>query len=364
MTIGELFLDNILIEQKKIENKKVAIIGGGLSGIAAAHSLSQRGLKVTIFEKEKDFSTKASGNLRAVIMPQISSVPDMQCRYYLAGYLYSLRLIAQINKQIKLKTLSLNGALRYCNVKKWKSVWSKIEELGLESIITKQSDPDSLLFKEGGSIQPKELLKAILELGKKNIELKLNSNIEEIKESESKVAITCSETEYEFDHLIFAGGFDSAFQKILEWVPVEKIKGELCHITLNNFSPEMPLCYDGYLVPVNGKEFVLGATYEHNSHIEETNPKIFDDLIQRLEKTLNLNSDSETNQQDKNPLGAEYKEGRVCFRTTSPDRVPIIGRISENSKIHLSLGHGSRGMVSTSSSPSFLQHFLPVYLLK
>ena len=62
---------------------------------------------------------------------------------------------------------------------------------------------------------------------------------------------------------------------------------------------------------------------------------------------LNLNSDSETNQQDKNPLGAEYKEGRVCFRTTSPDRVPIIGRISENSKIHLSLGHGSRGMVST-----------------
>ena len=54
----------------------------------------------------------------------------------------------------------------------------------------------------------------------------------------------------------------------------------------------------------------------------------------------------------------DYEGGRVCFRTTSPDRLPIIGPIESNSNIYVSLGHGSRGLVSTPLSAELISQMI------
>ncbi len=41
--------------------KKIAIIGGGISGATTAHSLAQRGYQVTLFERNAALAQEASG---------------------------------------------------------------------------------------------------------------------------------------------------------------------------------------------------------------------------------------------------------------------------------------------------------------
>jgi len=40
---------------------KIAIVGGGLTGLVAGYRLSQKGHKITIFEKEKELGGLAGG---------------------------------------------------------------------------------------------------------------------------------------------------------------------------------------------------------------------------------------------------------------------------------------------------------------
>ncbi|MFW5878743.1 MAG: FAD-dependent oxidoreductase, partial [Myxococcota bacterium] len=50
--------------------KKVAVIGGGPAGLTAAHSLSLKGHKVTIFEKEKELGGMLTGAIPAYRLPR------------------------------------------------------------------------------------------------------------------------------------------------------------------------------------------------------------------------------------------------------------------------------------------------------
>ncbi len=330
-------------------NKNIAVIGGGLAGASLAYSLSKRGSKVTLFEKNNVLFSGASGNERGVLMPQLSSKPDAQCRFFLSGFLHSVRLIKTLNTNKSFTSLNQDGVLRYCNVPKWKSVYNKLEELGFNLLANKitQEDSEALFFHEGLTISPKELGESLI-ANSKNIDVRLNSPATSFSYEENRVLLRTKDNEFKFDYLIFACAYGSAFIDDLSWIPIEKIKGELGVIeTPKNLNPQS-MCYDGYVIPLADNKTLIGATYEHNSHDETPSFSTTKDLYKRLQQYQTLEDLKEEN----------YHGGRVCFRTTSPDRLPVIGSLDSESKVYVSIGHGSRGLVSTPLSAELISQMI------
>lgn len=50
-TLSVKYFDKLISYPTKLENKKIAIVGGGIAGLTLAHSLLKQGIKPTIFEK-------------------------------------------------------------------------------------------------------------------------------------------------------------------------------------------------------------------------------------------------------------------------------------------------------------------------
>lgn len=329
--------------------KTVAIIGGGLAGATLAYSLSKRGAQISLFEKQDKLFTGASGNERGVIMPQLSSKPDAQCRFFLSGFLHTVRTLSTLNKKEPFESLNQGGVIRYCNVAKWQSVYNKFEDLGFD-ILAKRLDEQeikALLFYDGSAISPSEFGERLLkEAG--DIDIHLNSQVTELDHSQDSITLTVNNIQQKFDAVVFACAYGSAFIEHLSWIPIEKIKGELGIIKTPKGLTNQVMCYDGYVVPLPHNKSLIGATYEHNAHDETPSYTTSNDLYKRLQ-----------NYQDLPDLKEEdYESGRVCFRTTSPDRLPIVGPIEPSSNIYVSLGHGSRGLVSTPLSAELISQMI------
>jgi tRNA 5-methylaminomethyl-2-thiouridine biosynthesis bifunctional protein len=344
-----------LLSSGKVEKKKnisVAIIGGGLAGASLARACAERGNEVHLFEQYATLASRASGNQAAVIMPHLSSVPDPLCRYFLMGYLHTLRVLKTIHKESPLSSLTTSGVLRLANVPKWKTIISRLSALGLNEVaqvltpneistayhIT--SNEDALFFPDGGSISPEELVKRLLP---EHTTIHLSSKVKEVHSYDSHASLTLEDnTSIPFDYILFGSAYECISHTDTAWLPVEKIKGQLFSVHCPEQSlPPIPLCYDGYAVPLPHKnELLIGATYEHNAHEEIFSDEVIFDLTSRLESHF-----------PEITINEEIIHKRVCFRTTSPDRLPLVGMIprldASPTRYYGSLGHGSRGTIST-----------------
>lgn len=327
------------------KGKNIAIIGGGISGFSIALALSKRNIKCTVFEKENSHSFGASSNQSAVIMPQLSSKVDDLSEFYLHGYLYTISELKKIHNTYPLASLDLNGALRIASAKKWTTVRERFLDLGLNeigktltsseinSLCKIRQDKDGIFFFEAGSVKPKDVIESIIKTSSSKLKVEYNHEIKDLNDLSNSG----------FSDIIFANAYHAAFMGETSWLPVEKIKGQLFSASIKNSEdnqkPKIPICYDGYITPVaNSPCHIIGASYEHNKHETEFDLQTANDLSQRLTKNTGLSVD-------------QIIEGKVCFRTTSPDRLPMIGRHCNKSgefydNLYISLGHGSRGMVS------------------
>ena len=327
------------------KGKNIAIIGGGISGFSIALALSKRNIKCTVFEKENSHSLGASSNQSAVIMPQLSSKIDDLSEFYLHGYLHTISELRKIHDTYPLASLDLNGALRIASAKKWTTVRERFIDLGLNeigktltsseinSLCNIRQNKDGILFFEAGSVKPKDVIESIIKTYNTKIKIKYDSEIKDLNDLSNSG----------FSDIIFANAYHAAYMSETSWLPVEKIKGQLFSASIKNSEdnqkPKIPICYDGYITPIaNSPCHIIGASYEHNKHETEFDLQTANDLSQRLTKNTGLCID-------------QIIEGKVCFRTTSPDRLPMIGKHCNKSgefydNLYISLGHGSRGMVS------------------
>ncbi|MFM2435580.1 MAG: hypothetical protein RL063_1561, partial [Pseudomonadota bacterium] len=78
-----------------IATKHAVIIGAGIAGCSTAYALAQRGMRVSLIERNAEIANEASGNPLAMLYPRLSG-DDAASEFALAGYLYSLRLFASL----------------------------------------------------------------------------------------------------------------------------------------------------------------------------------------------------------------------------------------------------------------------------
>jgi glycine/D-amino acid oxidase-like deaminating enzyme len=316
--------------------KKVAVIGAGFSGLAAAIELQKLGILTTIFDGNLPYE-KASYIASGIIQPFLgqSSKPAFLFETALEA---SFALFEEAAKFSKAPFLDSHGVFKLVMKPDQVATFKQLEKNF--SGVSFQSFDFYPLNKshEGIKIdQGKTVYSAIYLTALENYFIYLGGKIERRQIEHLDHVI------HDFDHVVVAAGKNT--QKLLN-LPIKHHKGQLL---IGSFKKRVHLPFSiaakGYLSPTSDQGlFTLGSTYEH--HYTTENPTdIASKLILNDAKEYLMEEDF------------SIKEIKVGFRVTKKiNGIPLIKKLDQ--KISVISSMGSRGLLYHALAAKILKNHL------
>lgn len=322
--------------------KHIAIIGAGVSGLCAAYALAQRGIRITLLDKDAPLAG-ASGNPCAMFAPKLSLIEQAAHHLSTVSFLYASRFYDKLNQidavYAKLGAVDFLLPTQKSHDKLCALVAPYPDELihQIEPIYPNQ--PIHTFVPKAGLISPKNLATSILAhplISWQQAHItKINSDagITLIGDDPSTPAITA-------DQAIITAGFESHRLHKALFNP-RKIRGQVSWLDIDQPAfdrlPDHPIKYDGYCAKFSqdGKpKFLMGASFVRNCI--DTDIKVAEHEFNIGKLADSLPSISAIIE----PHTAQMK-GRASIRAQTPDYHPIIGQI--DCRIYAMYGMGSKG---------------------
>ncbi|EAJ4972386.1 bifunctional tRNA (5-methylaminomethyl-2-thiouridine)(34)-methyltransferase MnmD/FAD-dependent 5-carboxymethylaminomethyl-2-thiouridine(34) oxidoreductase MnmC [Campylobacter upsaliensis] len=298
MTNREAYFQKV---SAKFENKKVAIIGAGISGALLAYELSLRGFEVEIFEKNATLYEGASSNESGILSSLILNPQSALGNFSLNAFVEASRFYRQI------LDLKLKGVYEFAYTLQMQQRFFTQKDNAYFQIAQNKAFLDY-----GGHIYPKEILSSLFE--KAGVKIYFNhhfSHYERENETFNLIFKNASKR-CKFGILIYTLGADAKDFLHYEAMLLSRVRGQLTHLK-PFFKTEFPLSSKAYICPPKSNLQVIGATYDRLN----ANPK-----GQRKDDEENLEKIKEFLKGDKE---IEILGSRVGFRSYSSDRFCIAG---------------------------------------
>ncbi len=357
--------------------QSAVVVGGGLAGSFLSSALLERGVRVTLLEKEENLAHKASGNPQGILLPYLRKKADREVLTFLAGYLYSLRTMKALSHKGELSSFAQPGIVHFAATKRLFELLSVLDELGLpadfvQKISAKTASEqtqtrciaEAFSFPTGSLVSPPELCQSILasSLHTEFFSSHFHSEVKHLRHTGECWQVFGEKNSLlaQAQSVFLTQAHDVTKLSQTHWLPVEAIRGQIFQTPANNQSEKLSsiLCYDGYCTPCSNGSHLLGASYHHNDMRTDPEPKENEIL------TAKLNNWCPDLQLD----GTNSLMSRVSFRTSTYDRFPFVGQITDIDKLpntkdkeyqltphkdlYCALGFGSRGL---SSIPLFTE---------
>ena len=300
---------------------RIAIIGGGLAGCAAAYSLRRAGATPVIFEAGPDLASGASGAPIAHVNPKLSPQGGAVNDYFMTAY---NSLLSMLPPELKC------ACFHYNSDEKKIARHRGILELGL-SPDTVQAEDGGIVFPRGAVVNPAALCHMYTE----GIEVRLNTKITDL----SQLA--------DFSYIVFANSTAAKAFDLFADVRLDPIRGQLSGFRTPLRETGIALHFaGGYLGPVQaGGTQWLGATF-----------KPFDDAIDIRERDNQVNIERYNQQFDKDVTPQDVDMAWAGTRCGAKDRLPLVGHIKDN--LYSSLAHGSHGVIGSLIAGDILAHYI------
>lgn len=316
------------------------IIGAGMAGFNIAAALAKRHWHCTIIDKYSDIAKEGSGNANAILMPRLSVDHDVQSQLTLQGFLYSLQLFKQLDKQTPHTLWHECGAIQMPRDAMQASRMQQIQnneplppEL-MQAVTQPQAEQLSACavnkggwyIPRAGWIVPAQLCHALWDQYPQQIEFKGGHEITHLRQQDSYWQVMAQDKIIaQAEHVIIANALAGQQFEQTSWCMMHAKRGQLSHIpqSLSTLHPQKILCSDVYITPAVNQHYILGASFisadtdtsirhvEHESNIEKLNKMLSDH-----DQLLTLNQRLEA-------IG-----GRAGVRAVSPDRLPIVGQVA------------------------------------
>ena len=373
--------------ESRARSQTVLVVGAGLAGSHIAFALAERGLKVTVLEKD-DVASGASSNLQGAIYTRLSSSEDVLSRFNQQAQLYADNFY---NRHKQFERFGDNcGVLHLCSSSKENKRLANFSKqfYTTEKFQFLQKDMasrianfdlayDALLVKNSGWLHPKQLCSDLL--NHPNIQVFEQSKVEYLEQKKSGWRAHLNSKIFEADVCVVCSSREALDFEQSSHLPIRAIRGQVTHLDSAESLGDLKtvLCGEGYLCPSihygQQKLHSLGATFNLNDHSEALCEA---DHIRNLEGLSSICADQ---QLAENINISEQNPGKVGFRCTSPDYFPIVGplpRLKElldrferlgkkaNAKIdqcgdyypglYCSLAYGSRGLAYTPLASALL----------
>jgi tRNA 5-methylaminomethyl-2-thiouridine biosynthesis bifunctional protein len=323
--------------------RRIAVIGAGIAGAAAAQALAARGHEVIVIDKGSQAAIGASGNHAGVFRPLPSLDEGRLARLLQAGFLLGRRRFGALPGV----RAGWTGVLHIARDAKHEESQRAIVEahalpaeycrhIGREEAAALAGWPvaqGGWWFPAGGWINPPSLCRALLA----RIECRYGFAVERLEHGSESWRIVGDNATLTADDVVLANGVDAAALVPDYRLPIRPGRGLVSHIPeAATARCDIVATRLGYVTPAVDGMRCAGATMAIDDR--DPTPRLADhaENLQRLDMALPGFGAG---------LDPAALAGRVSFRPMSPDRLPIVGPLAASDGLWIINGFGARGMV-------------------
>ncbi len=317
--------------------RTAAVIGGGLAGCAAARALAERGIVVTLYEKNARIADETSGNLAGAVYPKFSVYETAQNRWYRDSYLFALARLPQIlgtpdgirwnvcgllqlPDQEGTNLAEIAGSHRWpASVLRHVDAQEAAALIGLTELADAAGMHAGLWFPGAAWVNPPSLCEALV--AHPNITVRTNSKVGDLQHDGEKPL--CDGKPY--DSVVIANALAAAEFPLIASLSLRRVRGQVSHIAVNENSRALKaiVCHDGYCTPARDGIHSVGATF---------GPRDRDPAVREHEHHENLAKLALACSPLHTVLGGTHAQvigGRTGFRTQTQDYLPLIGPVAD-----------------------------------
>ena len=353
---------------------EVVVIGAGLAGCAAAHSLARKGFSVLVLEQASGIAAGASGNRQAVLQCRLSNAINGTRQFNLQAFLYATREFAQLSQHFADINWQACGVLNLdtafsarkdncvdVNLDHYSpQVAERLDQEATSLIAGVDVDGASNYLGLGGWLSPAQLCHAYLQ--HPNIRLRCNITVQRLTRDEKTWHVYCAGTKLVSAATVVIANSVNAMQ--LEQtapLPIVPIRGQVSYLRATERSAAITrvICGQSYVSPALQGLHSVGASYSKNITELALCAKEHQQNIEGIAPHLQHGSIAQ----------ATIEGGRVSVRATTRDRMPIAGPVPDFAKfeahystlgqrdrkhpnthmpyldgLYVSVGHGSHGL--------------------
>jgi tRNA 5-methylaminomethyl-2-thiouridine biosynthesis bifunctional protein len=332
-------------EISRKSGRHAIVIGAGIAGTAIAERLAARQWRVDLIERHPAIASEASGNPVGLLHPMLAKDDNLAARLSRAGYLYTLRLLAQLATE--------NLGLRWNQCGILQLARDAAQENAQRETTDALCFPDDYVtfddhstavqraghavaaggwyYPAGAIVNPPSLCNALLMRRRQAITMHFNTEITQLcRDGENWLALDQhGRSIAAAPILIVANAFDAARLISQCNLPLSRLRGQITQLPTGSL-PHLrhALCGNGYVTPDTLGAHSIGATFD----MDDDDPLLRADghcfNLQRLAELMpGVDISKFESAQHINQL-----EGRVGFRTMAIDRMPIVGVLPDTEK--------------------------------
>lgn len=344
------------------------VIGAGLAGSAVAQVMAQTGWQVTVVDQAEQPAQAASGNLAGLVHPLLTADWNIRSQFYWQGLQATWRWVADWVEQGQVigDLSGLRQALLSDEDLQTSSKWLTQLDLPSEWVrleaASSANQPAGLVYRQAGWLSPPSLVQRALD--HPSIRFQGGVEVEALvwHASTQQWHIPSGATTLNADAVVIATGALSRLNQAWQ-LPIRPLKGQVSY--MNQQDCPYPLtgamAHQGYTTPPVNGYWVTGATFEAPDVSQTTSLASHQRNAEKLAAVI----------PDWDPPAANLWQGRVGFRPTTADHLPIIGALPEadwveqaylsqphnkalfqypaqryHPALWVSQGHGARGLMS------------------
>ncbi|SHE61276.1 tRNA 5-methylaminomethyl-2-thiouridine biosynthesis bifunctional protein [Modicisalibacter ilicicola DSM 19980] len=359
----------------------VAVIGAGLAGASTAEALARRGVRVTLLDRQAP-GAEASGNRQGALYVKLAAETNLQSRFYLAGLLYTRRLLARLDPQRRLwrdcgvlqLALSAKEARRQAaflnNHPLPRGIVEGVSAREASRRAGVALSQGGLDYPGAGWVRPEALCQRLAE--HQGIDFRRAEVTALAPDGEGWQLASSNGEIMTADQVVVANAWRAPSFAPLSWLPLQPIRGQVSALTLPRGieqALDRVVCAGGYAMPALEGVQTFGATFgpgdtdgelrdiDHAANLAE-----FEHLLPAYAEALRASGAD---------LDPAQLQGRVGLRAASPDKSPYAGPVPDatawrqdyamlqknarhvpatpgrhHAGLWISAAHGSRGLAS------------------
>jgi tRNA 5-methylaminomethyl-2-thiouridine biosynthesis bifunctional protein len=326
--------------------RRVAIVGAGLAGAACAERLASRGWEVTLIDRHPAPAREASGNPVGLLRPALHVEDTAIALLSRAAIGYALRQFSALEREGRLPWRQ-SGVLRLARdaaqMRRFEDIASAnafpaefarcVDAVDAARIAGRAVRGPGWWVPSAAWVSPPALCAA--HIGQSAVRRVFSADATRLARTNSAWRVEGAKGVLaEAPHVILANAAEANTLLPDTQLPLVPVRGQV------SFAPkgqklDVPVSGDGFVVPT-ADGFALGATFQLDDF--EIEPRVADHAanLARAESLLPGFTEG---------LDPARIAGRVAFRATTPDRLPIYGELPRHPGAHAALGLGATGLL-------------------